>query len=1006
MDVSERETRTSQGSAAHDLGTGALAGTPVSNGRRERSGRLVGRHSEMTRIDRLLGEAEPGYPTVLQIAGASGIGKTRLLSALLGRAQQAGYLALTGRAAEFDADQPYGVFIDLLDRSVPELAQQRLLTLGDESLRELAGVFPALSKRIAQGAAEPPPSASSAGVERYRLHRAVSALCDLLAAGRPLLLAVDDLHWADPASVELLLYLLRRPPSAPLVVAVTFRPRQLHAKTTTLLAQIERDSRGALLELPPLTAAEAHMLLPADLPAPVAERIYRDSAGNPFFLKELIRAAQRGLKTAPVASSENADRLPTTITAVIASELEALSPGSRELIQAASVVGDPFEPEVAGEIVEMDDGAALAALDELVDRDLVQVDLTHGSFSFRHPVVRQAVYEGTKGGWRRGAHARAAAMLSARGASAAARARHIERSARLGDAEAIAVLTEAGRSAAARAPAAAAGWFRAALRLLPDQAERDRRLELMLAMAVSLGSAGNLEESRDAFHELFSLLPPDPSLRGNAAGTAALIEHLLGKHDEAQGLLLSTLSGLDDRSLPATEVRLSIADGCFFSADWNGMRYWAQKAGEDDDAPAILRAGADAALALAHYGLGDVQTAQGLASKAAAAVESLGDSDWAARLQAVCYLGWAEYCVGRFEQAERRMKRALAVSRTTGQEHLSGAMLVVQAMSNLALGRLELASEQAETAIDTSMLSTNHLFLTWALTMRCMVEIDRGSPAAAVEFGRKAVQAGIDSRSAWSSVATLYLAEARLEAGEPKAFRKELFAGDSAPRLPPFPFYAVHAFELLTRAELDLGLADAAARWAQQAADVASQLGLGGPCAEAQRAQAALLLSGGSFANAAELAQTSADQAEAARQPIQAARSRLLAGLALQQAGESRAAIEQLRAAEEAFAGHGAWRYRDQAARALRQLGIHVASERRRARTQAPSPARLSALSKREMTVAALVHGGRTNRQIAQELSISLKTVENHLGKAFRRLEISSRSQLAMLVERSLNTDA
>jgi DNA-binding NarL/FixJ family response regulator len=1003
MDVSEREGRTSQASATRDPGDGSPAQPSHSNGRRERAGRLVGRRTEMTRVDDLLGGAEPGYPTVLQIAGASGIGKTRLLSAVLAQAQRAGYLALSGRASEFDAEEPYGVFVDLLDRSVPELPQQRLLSLGDEALGELADVFPALSKR---GAEERPPGAGSAGVERYRLHRAVSALCDLLACGRPLFLAVDDLHWADPASVELLLYLLRRPPSAPLLVAVTYRPRQLHSKTASLLAQAERDSRGALLELPPLTAAEARMLIPADLPGAVAERIYSDSAGNPFFLKELIRAARRGLETAPLASSESADRLPRTITAVIASELDALSACSRALIQAASVVGDPFEPEVAGEIVAMDEAAVLAALDELIDCDLVQVDPTHGSFSFRHPVVRQAVYEATKGGWRRGAHARAAAVLSARGASAAARARHIERSAGLGDAEAIAVLTEAGRSAAARAPATAAGWFRAALRLLPDQAEPERRIELMLAMAVSLGSAGNLEDSRDAFHELLSMLPPDPAIRGSATGTAALIEHLLGKHDEAQGLLLSALSGLDDHSPPATEVRLSIADGCFFSADWNGMRYWAQKAGEDEDASAIFRAGADAALALAHYGLGDARTAQSLASKAAAAVERLSDSDWAARLQAVCYLGWAEYCVGRFDEAERHMMRALEVSRATGQEHLSGAILVVQAMSNLALGRVQLASDQADTAIDASMLSTNHLFLTWALTTRCMVEIDSGSMTAAVELGRKAVQAGIDSRSAWSSVATLYLAEALLEAGEPKAFRKELFAADSTPRLPPFLFYAVHAYELLTRAELELGLRDAAARWAQQAEDVAGQLGLDGPRAEARRARAALLLSDGSFADAAELAQASAAQAEAAGQPIQAARSRLLAGVALQRAGQPPAAIEQMRAAEEAFSAHGAWRYRDQAARALRGLGVHVATERRRAHAQAPSRAGLLSLSKREMAVAALVHDGRTNRQIAQELSISLKTVENHLAKAFRRLEISSRSQLAMLVERSLNTDA
>lgn len=980
----------------------------VTNSRRPRAGRLVGREAELIRIDRLLGEVEPGRPTVVQIAGTSGIGKTRLLSHLLGRAEDAGYLGLLGRAAEFDAEEPYGAFVGLLDRRVPELTPRRLRSLGKEALEELAAVFPSVAKATAHSVREPSSQAGSVGLERYRLHRAVSALCDLLAADQPLLLAVDDLHWADSASVELLLYLLRRPPRTPLVVAVAFRPRQLHAKTATTLEQIQRDSRGALLELLPLSASDARRLLPSDLPGPVAERIHRDSAGNPFYLKELIRAARRGDEAAPLALSDNSEPVPSTITAVIASELDALSQDARKLIQGASVIGDPFEPEIAGEIVALDDARALAALDELVERDLVQLDVAPGSFSFRHPVVRQAVYEASKGGWRRGAHARAAAVLGERGASPAARANHVARSARLGDAEAVAVLVQAGRSATPRAPAAAADWFDAALRLLPDRAtEQALRVELMFAKAVSLGSAGHLAESRDAFDELLALLPPDPALRGDAMRSAAAVEHLLGKHDEAQGLLLSALSGLDERSAAATELKLAISEGCFFSADWDGMRYWAQRALEGDhDTSAAFDAGVNALLALAAYGLGDVPAAKALASRAVSTLEKSSDADWASRLDAICFLGWAEYCLGRFAETERHMQRALAVSRSTGQEHLVGAMLAVSALSNLALGRLEQACEHAETAIDASMLSRNDLFLRWALTTRCMVEIDSGSPAAAVRFGSEAVQAGVDRPSAWSNVANLYLAEARLEAGDPNGLRNELFAGHSTPRPLPLALYSVHAYELLARAELDRGLPDAAARWTRQAQDVAAQLQLVGPRSQAMRAHAALLLHGGSFAQAAHAALASAEDAVAAGQPIRAARSRLLAGLALQQAGDPTRAVEQLRKAEETFTAHKAGRYRDQAARALRGLGVHAVAGRGRNSVPAPSPADVSVLSKRESTVAALVHQGRTNRQIAQELSISLKTVENHLAKAFRRLGISSRAQLAMLVERSRNADA
>lgn len=958
---------------------------------------MIGRRRELTQIDRLLGDGDAPYPGVLQITGESGIGKTRLLSCVAETAADAGYLVLAGRAAEFDTDEPFGVFLDALEQGLQERGDRALVGLDAEHLLELAGVFPTLAARMTQDEAEPPPRPGGVGMDRYRLHRAVSALLDVLASGRPILLSVDDLHWADPASVEMLLYLLRRPPSAPLLAAVAFRSRQLAPNTAAVLQQVQRDSRGELLELAPLSEEEAGELLPPEIPGAVADRIYRDSGGNPFYLQELIRAVHSDADTTSAPDGAGAERVPPTITAVIAGEFDRLTPQGRELIQAASVLGDQFEPDLATEIVEMDEPESIVALDELVDRDLVQVAAVPGLFTFRHPIVRRAVYESAKGGWRRAAHARAATVFAARGASAGARARHLERSASLGDTEAIAVLTEAGNASTARAPAAAAGWYGAALRLLPDQEDPGQRLELTLARAVSLGSAGRLQESRDAFQEVLALLPADPELQATAAAAAALIEHLLGKHDEAQGLLLSALSRLEDRSPAAAELRLGIAVGCFFSADWSGMRYWAQKTSDVQETSPILEAGAGAALALAEYGLGRVDSAREHSSKAAEIADRLSDSDWAPQLQSICFLGWAEYCIGRFDEAERHMSRALAVSQATGQEHLSAAMLVVAAMSNLAVGRLSLASEQAETAIDTSLLAANNLFLTWALTVRCMVEIDCGSPMSAVRFGRKALEAGIQSRSPWSSVATLYLAEAWLEAGEPERFRKELFAGQSMPLLPPFLFYTVHAYELLTRAELELGLPDAARRWTEQATDVAEQMGLDGPNAEAQRAQAMLLLSVDSFEQAAQTAQASADLAERAAQPIQAARSRLLCGIALGSAGDTKKAVEQLLQAEQAFAAHGASRYRDQAARELRQLGVHVAATR----GPIPSQTGLGALSKRELAIAQLVHEGRTNRQIAEELSISLKTVENHLAKIFRRLEISSRSQLATLVERS-----
>jgi len=987
----KREANGSPGPAVHRAG------------RRPRTeGRLIGRRRELERIDRVLAQAPGDSPSVIQIAGESGIGKTRLLSYTAEQARAQGALALVGRAAEFESDEPYGVFVDALDQVCASLGEDALARLSAEHVSELAGLLPTLARRIAERSEQQPSPPAGLGMDRYRLHRAVAALLAVHAAGRPILLGVDDLHWADPASVELLLYLLRRPPEVPLLLAVAYRSRQLDGKTAAALQQVQRDSRGELIELAPLSAEEALGLIPSHLPTAVAERVYRESGGNPFYLEELVRAlhGDGAMAGARVGGPPKPEPLPPTVTAVIANEFARLSPRAQELAQAAAVVGDGFEPEIAGEIVDMDETQALAGLDELVDHDLVQLDSVPGRFSFRHAIVRRAVYESAKGGWRRSAHARAAAVLAARGAPATARARHVERSASFGDADAIAVLSEAGYSSTARAPAAAASWFRAALRLLPEDESSQERLNLTLAIAVSLGSAGDLEASRDAFQDVLALQPAT-ELRSSAVAAAALVEHLLGNHDQAQGLLLAALPALPDGAPEAAELQLEVADGCFFSADWAGMRYWAQRAQEVSEASPMLRAGAGAALALAHYGLQETVAARQCAASAAAIADGLSDGEWASRLQSICLLGWSEYCVGAFDDAERHMRRALAVSHTTGQEHLSAAMLVVGAMSNLAVGRLAAATEQAETAIDTSVLSANQLFLTWALTVRCMVEIDSGTPSSAVRFGLRAVEAGLQSRSAWSSVATLYLADAFLEAGEPERFRRELFAGESTPRLPPFPFYAVHAYELLTRAELELGLPAAAARWVQQAVDLAERVGLPSLRAEALRSRARLLLAEGHAAEAAAAARDSAAEAERSGSVMEAARSRLIAGSALRVHGDGDGAVEELRRAEGAFAAHGAGRYRDQAARELRQLGVHAVAPRGGATLGAAGDTGLDALSRRELSIARLVHEGRTNREIADELSISVKTVENHLTRIFRQLELSSRSQLATLVERS-----
>ena len=172
---------------------------------------LVGRDPVLASIDSVLQEAGRGESGVVALFGDAGIGKSALLGALEERAEAAGFLALTGRAAEHERDVPFGVVIDALDDHVATLHDRRIESLGPERRGELAAVLPAVAEQSIA------PLEAAGPAERFRYHRALAALLDMLARERPLALVLDDVHWADDASVELILHLLRRPVRAPLL---------------------------------------------------------------------------------------------------------------------------------------------------------------------------------------------------------------------------------------------------------------------------------------------------------------------------------------------------------------------------------------------------------------------------------------------------------------------------------------------------------------------------------------------------------------------------------------------------------------------------------------------------------------------------------------------------------------------------------------------------------------------------------------------------------------------
>jgi len=257
---------------------------------------LVGRAAELGSFDRLLAELDQGRSATVELVGEPGIGKTRLLAELAARADAGGQLVLSGSASELERDLPFWVFVDALDEYVHGLNPHRFDSLDRDVRTELAHVFPSLSV-LAGG-----DDGAALQHERYRTHRAVCELLELLAKTQPLVLVLDDFHWADTASVELLGALLRRPPAGAVLIALAVRPRLVPERLAAALERAQRDGRLARVEVSALTRSEARELLGGAVDGAAADALYKESGGNPFYLEQLARSLHRGSEMTPAAS--------------------------------------------------------------------------------------------------------------------------------------------------------------------------------------------------------------------------------------------------------------------------------------------------------------------------------------------------------------------------------------------------------------------------------------------------------------------------------------------------------------------------------------------------------------------------------------------------------------------------------------------------------------------------------------------------------------------------------
>jgi predicted ATPase len=372
----------------------------------KRSRVLVGRAGELAELDRGLDRLGAGKPWFVQIVGEPGIGKSRLLLELARRARARGYLVLAGRAAEFEQDLPFAVLRDACNDYLGSIGRRLRASLRAETLSELAAVFPSVG-----GAGTPAPG-QGAGDDRYRTHYAIRELLEWLAARQPTVVALDDVHWADAASVEVIAHLLRRFRGPVLGVLAA---RQRPALLAVVLDEATRRGNGGRIELAPLTAVQAEALMDPGLDADERATLYRQSGGNPFYLEQLSRAAVPAQGRRRLATENPADewRPPPAVSASIRGELSGLPAEARVVADAAAIAGESFEPQLVAAVAERPEPVTLAAFDELLAVDVIRPAGWPRRFRFRHPIVRRVVYDQLPRAWRLGAHARAAAALTA-----------------------------------------------------------------------------------------------------------------------------------------------------------------------------------------------------------------------------------------------------------------------------------------------------------------------------------------------------------------------------------------------------------------------------------------------------------------------------------------------------------------------------------------------------------------------------------------------------------------
>lgn len=941
---------------------------------------LLERDAELEALAATLDGARGGSGRLTVVEGPAGIGKSQLLAAARGFATGTGLRALPATGDELERDFAFGVALQLLEPAVAGTAPA-------ERDRLLAGAA-ALAAPLFEG-----PAAAARGGESeddvFPVLHGLYWLVSNLAESGPLLITVDDAHWADAPSLRFLLYLAQRLAALPVALVVARRTGEPGGEDD-LLARLTGHASARHIDLEPLGDRSVARLVEAACGAADPEfsaACAEVTGGNPLLVNQLLAALQAdGASPGPDAARQVRELGPEEVSRWVLLRLSGLQLGTA-LARAVAVLGDGAPLRRAAELAGLAPGVAGDAADALAAADILRPG---EPLSFVHPIVRSAIYAELPASERARAHARAARALRDEDAAPELVAGHLLKAEPRRETWVVDVLQAAAeRALAAGAPRSAVRYLR---RALEEPPERDARPEVLAALGRAAAVAG---DPRAVEHLEEALLAAgEPGRRAELAYTTGRALSAGGRHREAAEIFDRGIEELEaagardaaggDGSLAELMLRLEAG---YVGAARRDVATLPLAVARLRPLLAGTLAGATPGqrALLAHVAyeralLGEPRDRVLAAARAALDGERLLEEDTAdgvAFHQAVAALAWADDLDGALAALAAAVEDARRRGTAFGYANAAHARAAV----HLLAGNVEEAHTDARVAMAAGREGWR-LALPAAHAVACRALLECGNLDAA----EAALELPGDAARWEASVALAQLVEARawlaLARGDAEAAaagfrdcrRRQTWVQAPNPAVMAWRSGAALAAHALGDTQRARSLAEHEVELARA---------YGAPRALGVALRTCGLVMGGDAG--LELLEAATKVLDGSQARLEAARARVDLGAALRRAGRRQAAQDELRRGLDLAHRRGATALVERARDELAAAG---------ARPRRPQLSGLESLTASERRVAELAAAGSTNREIAQALFVTVKTVEWHLRNTYLKLGIASRREL------------